>query len=93
MLYGYLGKLLFVDLSSKTWEVRELDEETVKNFVGGPALGAKILYEEMAAHTDVFSPESVIGFVSGPTNGTGPLMGGRYTVVSKRGAPCGCHGR
>jgi aldehyde:ferredoxin oxidoreductase len=82
-MYGYTGKLLFADLTNKTWEARELSEELAKNFIGGPALGAKILYDEMPANTDVFAPESMIGFVSGPTNGTGPFMGGRYTVVSK----------
>ena len=82
-MYGYTGKLLFVNLTDKSWEVRDLSEELAKNFIGGPALGAKILYDEMPANTDAFAPESMIGFVSGPTNGTGPLMGGRYTVVSK----------
>lgn len=82
-MYGYTGKLLFVDLTAKTYETKELDEKVARDFVGGPALGAKILYDEMPAHTDTFAKESIIGFVSGPTNGTGPLMGGRYTVVSK----------
>jgi aldehyde:ferredoxin oxidoreductase len=82
-MYGYTGKLLFVNLTDKTWEARELSEETARDFVGGPALGAKILYDEMPAHTDAFAPESMIGFVSGPTNSTGALMGGRYTFVCK----------
>lgn len=82
-MYGYTGKLLFVNLTDKTWETKDLSEETAKNFIGGPALGAKILYDEMPAHTDPFAPESLIGFVSGPTNATGPFMGGRYTVVCK----------
>ncbi len=82
-MFGYTGKLLFVDLTAGRTEVRELDEATAKNFFGGPSLGAKILYDEMLAHTDVFSEESMIGFVTGPTNGTGTLLGGRYTVVSK----------
>ncbi|MDR0916974.1 MAG: hypothetical protein LBN02_07285 [Oscillospiraceae bacterium] len=82
-MIGYAGKMLFVDLTDKTYEVRELTEELAKNYIGGPALGAKILYDEMPANTPVFAPESMLGFVSGPTNGTGPLMGGRYTVVSK----------
>ena len=82
-MYGYVGKLLFVDLTTRTWEARDLNENTAKNFVGGPALGAKILYDEMPANTDAFDAQSIVGFVSGPTNGTGPLMGGRYTVVSK----------
>jgi aldehyde:ferredoxin oxidoreductase len=84
-MYGYTGKLLFVNLTDKTWEIKELSEETAKNFIGGPALGAKILYDEMPAHTDAFAPESLIGFVSGPTNGTGPFMGGRYTVAPSPG--------
>lgn len=80
---GYAGKLLFVDLSSGEMEERPLKEEDAKNFLGGPALGAKILYDEMPANADVFGPESMVGFVSGPLNGAKALYGGRYTVVSK----------
>jgi len=82
-MYGYMGKLLFVDLSSGSMEERPLDPELARNFIGGPSLGAAILYREMPAHTDVFAPESVLGFLGSPTNGTGPLMAGRWCVVSK----------
>ncbi|MDO5117693.1 MAG: aldehyde ferredoxin oxidoreductase C-terminal domain-containing protein, partial [Eggerthellaceae bacterium] len=34
-------------------------------------------------HTDAFAPESVFGVISGATNGTTALMGGRYMVVCK----------
>jgi aldehyde:ferredoxin oxidoreductase len=51
-MFGYIGKLLFVDLTTGAIEVRPLDEALAKNFVGGPSLGAKILYDEMPAHTD-----------------------------------------
>jgi aldehyde:ferredoxin oxidoreductase len=37
----------------------------------------------MPANTDAYAPESVIGFLTSPANGTGTLMGCRYTVVSK----------
>ncbi len=83
MLYGYMGKLLFVDLSSGTYEIRELTEELARNFIGGHGLGAKILYDEMPAHTDVFAPESMIGFLSGPMSASRAFFGGRYMVVSK----------
>lgn len=82
-MYGYMGKLLFVDLSKETHEVRPLLEEDARNFLGGPGLGAKILYDEMPAKADVFGEDSVLGFVSGPLNNTGAMFGGRYTVVSK----------
>jgi aldehyde:ferredoxin oxidoreductase len=78
-----MGKLLFIDLSSGRHETRPLTDELAKGFLGGPGLGAKILYDEMPAHTDPFAPESVLGFVSGALNGTGALMAGRYTVVCK----------
>ncbi len=82
-MFGYIGKLLFVDLTTGAIEVRPLDEAIAKNFVGGPSLGAKILYDEMPAHTDPFAPESMLGFVCGACNNTGALMSARYTVVSK----------
>lgn len=80
---GYMGKLLFIDLTTgETW-VEPLKEEDARDFLGGPGLGAKILYERMPAHADVFGEESMLGFVSGPLNNAGALFGGRYTVVSK----------
>jgi len=82
-MYGYNGKMLFVDLTSGRMEDRALEKETAQNFIGGPALGAKVLYENMPAKADVFGEESMVGFVSGPLNNTGALFGGRYTVVSK----------
>lgn len=82
-MFGYAGKMLFIDLTAGTMEDRALDEELARNFLGGPALGARILYENMPAHADVFGPESMVGFVGGPMNNTGGLFGGRYTVVSK----------
>ncbi|MDR0310435.1 MAG: aldehyde ferredoxin oxidoreductase, partial [Acidobacteriota bacterium] len=80
---GYAGKLLFVDLSAGTTEVRDLPSDWARDFIGGPSLGAKILYNEMPANTDPFSPQSVFGFVSGPANAMGAQLGGRYTVVCK----------
>ncbi len=82
-MHGYMGKLLFIDLTTGETRVEPLKEEDARNFLGGPGLGAKILYDRMPAHTDVFGEESMLGFVSGPLNNTGALFGGRYTVVSK----------
>jgi len=80
---GYIGKYVFIDLATREVDVRNFEEDVLKNFVGGPALGAKMLYDMMPAKTPWDAPESVIGFVSSPSNGTGPLLGARYTVVCK----------
>ena len=60
-----------------------LSEELARNFIGGYGIGAKILYDEMPAHTDVFAPESMLGFMSGPMSASRAFFGGRYMVVSK----------
>jgi aldehyde:ferredoxin oxidoreductase len=80
---GYLGKYVLIDLDTRQYETRAFEEGVLKNFVGGPSLGARILYDEMPAKTPWNGKRSVIGFLSGPTNATGPLLGGRYTVVCK----------
>lgn len=82
-MYGYAGKLLFVNLSDLSYEIEDLKEEDARNFLGGNALGAKILFDRMPANTPVFAPESMLGFVTGPTNGNLAILGARYTVVSK----------
>lgn len=82
-IQGYMGKLLFINLTTGEKKTEPLDETVAKQFLGGPGLGAKILYDKMPAHADVFGEESMIGFVSGPLNNTKALFGARYTVVSK----------
>ena len=82
-MYGFIGKVLIVDLSDRSFEIRDLDPEWAGDYLGGASLGARFLYELMPAKTPVFSPESVIGFVTGIANGTRAFMNARYTVVSK----------
>lgn len=82
-LYGYTGKLLFVDLTTKVIEVKDLSEEMARNFLGGYGIGAKVLYDMMPKGCDPFAKESVIGFLAGPVTGTGAVMSGRWTAVHK----------
>lgn len=82
-MYGYAGRLLFVDLSRGSIEERPLSESLARRFVGGYGIGSRLLYDMMKPGVDPFAPESVLGFIGGPFNATGPLFGGRYTVVSK----------
>lgn len=80
---GYVGKLLFVDLTKGKFEEMDLSEELAKNFIGGYGIGARILYDRMKPGVDPLGPNNILGFISGPLNGTGAMFGGRYTVVCK----------
>jgi aldehyde:ferredoxin oxidoreductase len=83
MTGGYVGKMLFVDLSGGTIEERGLAEDVAKNFIGGYGIGARVLYDMMKPGADPLGPDNVLGLVTGRLDGTGALFGGRYAVVCK----------
>jgi len=67
---GYRGKILNIDLTSRKYQIIELDTEKARKFIGGKGLGGILLFEHMKTETDPLSPESVIMFVTGPLTGT-----------------------
>ncbi len=80
---GYMGKVLWADLSTgKIWD-EEIDELTYRDFLCGYGLGAKIVYDRQPAKTDPLGPDAVIGFTTGLLTGTGAPFTGRYMVVGK----------
>ena len=84
MLGGYMGRLLFVDLS--TGEIREEapDARLYRDFMGGYGLGARILYSRQPGGVDPLGPENILGFTTGPLTGMrGMVMAPRFTVVGK----------
>lgn len=83
MLGGYVGKILFVNLTDSSIEEKSLDDELAKNFLGGYGLGTKILYDMMPPGADPLGEESILGFVTTPSNATKCLFGGRYMIVHK----------
>lgn len=45
MINGYLGKILWVDLTQKQFLEEELEENIYHDFIGGYGIGAKILFD------------------------------------------------
>jgi aldehyde:ferredoxin oxidoreductase len=83
MFGGYCGKMAFVDLTSGEVREKTLDEALAQDFIGGYGVGVRILYEHQRKGIDPLSPESTIGFTTGPLTGTKVPTGGRYMVVGK----------
>jgi aldehyde:ferredoxin oxidoreductase len=83
MAGGYMGKLLFVNLSTGKIEAETLDEKTCRDFIGGYGLGARILYSRQQAKVDPLGEENILGFLTGPLTGTPAPTGARYVVVGK----------
>jgi aldehyde:ferredoxin oxidoreductase len=88
--YGYNGMMLYIDLTRKNIEVKELENQSKRKFLGGSGLGAKILLEEMDVSTnDAFDLESVLIFMTGPFVGLPFSYAGRYVVCGKSPATGG----
>lgn len=83
MAGGYWNKILRVDLSSESLKMETLQDVVAKEFIGGSALGTKILYDEVKPGTKGLAPDNKIIFALGPYQGTGVPGSGKWTVVSK----------
>ncbi|MCF8066946.1 MAG: aldehyde ferredoxin oxidoreductase family protein [Desulfobacterales bacterium] len=82
MTKGYMGKILFADLSSGTFSEEKISEDIYRNFIGGQGLGARVLYQHIPPGADPFGPDNIVGFVTSPMSGAG-FHGARLQVVGK----------
>lgn len=83
MARGYMGKMLFVDLSRGKLRDEALDESLCRQFIGGYGVGARILFSQQKAGVEPLGPDNTLGILTGPFTGTPALAGTRYTVVAK----------
>ncbi len=82
-MFGYMGKILKIDLTTGSIEEEKLDEQTARKYLGGCGLGAHILSKETDKNTDPLGPENVIVFAVGPLTGSSLFNSNRFDVVSK----------
>ncbi len=83
MAGAYMGRILFVNLSSGEIKEEKPDESLYRNFIGGYGLGARIIYDRQKAGADPLGPDNILGLVSGPLTGTPAITGVRYVAVGK----------
>ena len=83
MAGGYMGKVLWVDLSKGTLKDEVLDDKYCRDFIGGYGFGSRQLYSKMKADTDPLGPDAILGVLTGPFTGSPALCGTRFTVVCK----------
>ena len=65
-----MGKILYIDLSSKKIEARETPLEWVKLYAGQKGLGTRILMEEIPPAVEAFSKENCIVLITSVMGGT-----------------------
>lgn len=82
-MFGWCGKYLQVNLSSGKIEVKALDKELAREYIGQRGLGTRMIMEMMDPKVDPLSPENPIAFVTGPLTGVLGTSTGRFEVVTK----------
>jgi len=82
-IYGYAGKLLRVDLTREKVSFESIKPEILREYMGGVGYGAKLLYDELPAGVDPFSPDNKLLFATGPLTGTAAPGSGFAEVCFK----------
>ena len=82
-MYGYSGNVLFVDLTTGKIETEPLDEELIRDFIGGLGINLKLAYDLIKPGTDPLSPENPIVIGTGPLTGTVVPASSRMYITTK----------
>ena len=80
---GYMGKVLWVDLSTGKLKDKVINDQYARKFIGGYGFGARELFDKMKAGDDPLGPENILGFMTGPFTGSPVISPSRYTVFCK----------
>jgi len=80
---GTMGKILFVDLTTKEISEETPSDEVYLGYLGGYGLGAYYLYKLQKPGVDPLGPDNHLGFFTGLLTGTTAITGNRYIVVAK----------
>jgi len=82
-MYGWHGKILRVNLTTRKITSEDVDPQVARDYVGGRGWAIRYLYDEVDPKVDPLSPENKLIFATGPMTATPAPTGNRYMVVTK----------
>src|SRR5215469_11448492 len=83
MAFGYHGRYLRIDVSSGIGEYVPLEDQVLRQFLGGSGLGVWLLLQEGGAQLDPLAPEAPIIFAFSPLVGSPLTTSAKFAVVTK----------
>ncbi|MGQ9515071.1 MAG: aldehyde ferredoxin oxidoreductase family protein [Thermoproteota archaeon] len=83
MVKGYAGRLLLVDLSSKSFRREPIDRSYVRLYIGGRGLGARYLLDHIVPGADPLGPQNPFIIMTGPFTGTPISSVHKFEVLTK----------
>ena len=82
-MFGFIGKLLRVDLTSGQVSEERLSDEFARKYIGGSALACRYLYDLASQDAEPLAPDNPLVFLNGPLTGINLPSCGRYTVCAR----------
>jgi len=76
-------RLLRVELSSRSYEVEELDQSFVEKYMGGRGLASKLIWEEVEEGSDPLGPDNRLIMAGGPLTGLPIPSSGKMVIAAK----------
>lgn len=80
---GWTGRILRVDLTTKTHRAEPFSEEFARTWVGGRGFAVKILFDELKPGIDPLGPENKLIVALGPISGIPAPNTGKAVVAAK----------
>lgn len=90
---GYMDKVAKFDLSTGKLENYPWSDKDKELYIGGKAMAAKILFDNLSGKEEALSEENVIVITTGPLTGTGAPSSARFNISAvspKTGAVASC---
>ncbi|MCC6013421.1 MAG: aldehyde ferredoxin oxidoreductase family protein [Candidatus Verstraetearchaeota archaeon] len=81
--FGYKGKILMINLTTKKTSILEITDEFARKYLGGNGFSARLLFDMIDPRIDAFDPTNVISIMTGPFQGIYIPTSGKYHVASK----------
>ena len=69
-MYGYAGRIGFVDLTKNRVTIETPGEELIKEYLGGIGFLTRLLYDIVPKGADPLGDQNALIFSVGPVNGT-----------------------
>jgi aldehyde:ferredoxin oxidoreductase len=82
-MHGFYGRILFVDLTRRSFSVEAPDKEVLRGALGGKGLASNLLLSLNPPQVDSLSPENHLIFATGPVCGSLVWGSSRYGVFTK----------
>ena len=77
---GYMGKVMLVDLTSKTVTEYPWNDEQRELYLGGKIMAARILCDHLTGKETAYSEENWVVISTGPLTGTGAPSSARFNI-------------